>query len=117
MLILRQFAVAPDRASTGLSITADPHTADSALRLSWLSVRPLSQPAVWVVQAMSGLTGKPVRDAGMGVYIGISYAEYAQAAAKAVPAVSTYTATGGALSVAAGVLMALYPVAGMSTAQ
>ena len=72
---------------------------------------------MWVMQAMPGLTGKPVRDAGMGVYIGISYAEYAQAAAKAVPAVSTYTATGGALSVAAGVLMELYPVADTSTAQ
>lgn len=37
-----------------------------------------------------------------GVYVGISYAEYAQAAARAMPEVSTYTATGGSLSVAAG---------------
>ena len=41
--------------------------------------------------------------AGAGVYVGISYAEYAQAAARAMPEVSTYTATGGSLSVAAGV--------------
>ena len=53
-----------------------------------------------------GMSGKPIRDAGMGVYIGISYAEYSQAAAKAVPTVSTYTATGGALSVAAGTVTA-----------
>lgn len=39
---------------------------------------------------------------GSGVYVGISYAEYAQAAARAMPEASTYTATGGSLSVAAG---------------
>ena len=58
------------------------------------------------VTLRSGMTGKSIRDAGMGVYIGISYAEYSQAAAEAVPAVSTYTATGGALSVAAGAVAA-----------
>ena len=51
---------------------------------------------------LQGTGTRPVRDSAMGVYVGISYAEYAQAAARAMPAVSTYTATGGALSVAAG---------------
>jgi acyl transferase domain-containing protein len=37
-----------------------------------------------------------------GVYVGISYSEYAHAVASAIPGVSTYTATGGSLSVAAG---------------
>lgn len=37
-----------------------------------------------------------------GVYVGLSYNEYAQAIASAIPGVSTYTATGGSLSVAAG---------------
>ena len=44
------------------------------------------------------------RHMGSGVYVGISYAEYGQAAARAMPEVSTYTATGASLSVAAGVL-------------
>ena len=59
------------------------------------------------VQAGQGSGARPVREAGMGVYVGISYAEYAQAAARAMPTVSTYTATGGALSVAAGALASL----------
>ena len=59
------------------------------------------------VQAGQGTGARPARDSGMGVYIGISYAEYAQAAARATPAVSTYTATGGALSVAAGAVLLL----------
>ncbi len=37
-----------------------------------------------------------------GVFVGISYNEYAQLSAALAPAVSTYTATGGSLSVAAG---------------
>ena len=37
-----------------------------------------------------------------GVFVGISYNEYAQISAAAAPSVSTYTATGGSLSVAAG---------------
>ena len=39
-----------------------------------------------------------------GVYVGISYSEYAQLSAARASSVSTYTATGGSLSVAAGVL-------------
>ena len=85
---------------------------DSLLFREWkhvngesISMEQTPEGAMQVMQR-SGMTGKPIRDAGMGVYIGISYAEYSQAAAKAVPAVSTYTATGGALSVAAGALTA-----------
>ena len=37
-----------------------------------------------------------------GVYVGVSYSEYAQLAAAQTTSVSTYTATGGSLSVAAG---------------
>ena len=37
-----------------------------------------------------------------GVYVGVSYSEYAQLAAAQTSSVSTYTATGGSLSVAAG---------------
>ncbi len=37
-----------------------------------------------------------------GVFVGISYSEYAQLSAAVSPSVSTYTATGGSLSVAAG---------------
>ena len=37
-----------------------------------------------------------------GVYVGVSYSEYAQLAAAHTSSVSTYTATGGSLSVAAG---------------
>jgi acyl transferase domain-containing protein len=40
-----------------------------------------------------------------GVFVGISYNEYAQLSAAASTAVSTYTATGGSLSVAAGMCM------------
>lgn len=40
-----------------------------------------------------------------GVYVGISYSEYAQLSAARASSVSTYTATGGSLSVAAGVLL------------
>ena len=39
---------------------------------------------------------------GAGVYVGISYNEYAQISAAQSPTVNTYTATGGSLSVAAG---------------
>ena len=38
----------------------------------------------------------------MGVYVGISYNEYSQLAAAQGPGMSSYTATGGSLSVAAG---------------
>lgn len=41
----------------------------------------------------------------VGVYIGISYNEYGPAAGSVMGAVSTYTATGSSLSVAAGILM------------
>jgi hypothetical protein len=40
--------------------------------------------------------------ADTSVYVGISYNEYAQLGGAATPEVSTYTATGGSLSVAAG---------------
>ena len=43
--------------------------------------------------------------ASTGVYVGISYGEYAQLSAARASSVSTYTATGGSLSVAAGVLL------------
>ena len=39
-----------------------------------------------------------------GVYVGVSYNEYAQLAAAQTSSVSTYTATGGSLSVAAGAM-------------
>ena len=38
----------------------------------------------------------------MGVYVGVSYNEYSQLAAAQGPGMSSYTATGGSLSVAAG---------------
>ena len=41
-------------------------------------------------------------DNEMGVYVGISYNEYSQLAAAHGPGLSSYIATGGSLSVAAG---------------
>ena len=39
-----------------------------------------------------------------GVYVGVSYSEYAQLVAAQTSSVSTYPATGGSLSVAAGIV-------------
>ncbi|BDA51454.1 probable phthiocerol synthesis polyketide synthase type I PpsA at C-terminar half [Coccomyxa sp. Obi] len=47
-----------------------------------------------------------------GVFVGISYNEYAQLSAAAAPSVSTYTATGGSLSVAAGRISYMYGLRG-----
>lgn len=49
----------------------------------------------------------------MGVYVGISYNEYSQLAAAQGPGMSSYTATGGSLSVAAGLSqpMSIEPIA------
>ena len=51
---------------------------------------------------------------GTGVYVGISYSEYAQLCAARTSSVSTYTATGGSLSVAAGVPWPRAPLAASS---
>ncbi len=50
--------------------------------------------ATWVQGAAAG--DSP------GVFVGISYNEYAQLSVAVSPSVSSYTATGGSLSVAAG---------------
>ncbi|CAL8465602.1 g5138 [Coccomyxa elongata] len=47
-----------------------------------------------------------------GVFVGISYNEYAQLSAAAASSVSTYTATGGSLSVAAGRISYMYGLRG-----
>lgn len=46
--------------------------------------------------------GLPNQVDNTGVFVGISYNEYAQLSAAASSTVSTFTATGGNLSVAAG---------------
>eukprot|EP00884_Botryococcus_braunii_P010943 jgi/Botrbrau1/19850/Bobra.0124s0086.1 len=81
---------------------AQPHTAVDATK----SHVPLSR--------QQKETAKSYFDTG--IYIGISYNEYAQAVGCANPGVSTYTATGGSLSVAPGRIAYVFGLSGPAVA-
>ncbi|KAK9830427.1 hypothetical protein WJX72_011727 [[Myrmecia] bisecta] len=113
-----------DAALFGIS-SAEAAQMDAQQRLlleSCQEVAAATSAAAAATSASAPATSPPAKgqqraeEVGTGVWIGISYNEYAQLSAAAAAHVSTYTATGGSLSVAAGRISYIYGLNGPSLA-